>query len=282
MALSTVSSLASLFAGIYEDAIFVARDQSLMPQLVTNYSATGMATRTMPIYPQLTATEVAEGTDFSAATEWTKTASMTLTPKKIKVQSILTDERIATDPDDAQSDLAREMGSAIAAKIDTDLVTLFSDFSTGKGSAGASLTIANCAAALSVLRKNAVPMTDTNAVLHPYGWHDLWVLLGQPAANQAFLGDAANMALRDFFMGQWQGIRWYTSAFISIDSNDDAIGAIFNRQALALDTRTAPTMEPQRDASLDAWEINMTARYAVGERRDEFGCKITHDATEPV
>lgn len=281
-AVSTTTSMAGLFNSIYEDAIFVARDASLMSNLVTPYSAQGYATRTLPIYPSLTAQEVAEGTDFSAATEWTKASHATFTPKEVMTQVIVTDRRLQTDPDDARRDAAVEMGNAIATKIDTDLVDLFTGFSTGKGAAGSSLTIANCAAALAVLRKNKVPMGPVYGVLHPYGWHDVWTQLGQPAANQAFLGEVANMALRDYFMGQFIGLQFFTSANISIDSSDDAISAIFHQQALALDTREAPSMEVQRDASLRAFELNMHAGYAVGERRDTFGVKLTHDATEPT
>jgi len=67
-----------------------------------------------------------------------------------------------------------------------------------------------------------------------------------------------------------------------VDASDDAIGAAFNIQALALDPRKAPTLEPERDASLRAWELNISAGYAYGVRRNAFGVKITHDALEPT
>ena len=139
-----------------------------MPALVTNYSASGMADRKMGIYPQATAEVVAEGEAFSNPLEWSKTLSMTITPFKVKTQTILTDERVATDPEDAQSSAAREMGSAIAQKIDEDLLGLFSSFDTDKGTAGSALTIKRVAAGLSVLRASNVA-NPVNVVLHPYG-----------------------------------------------------------------------------------------------------------------
>lgn len=284
MAISKVSSLNDLFNKIYEDAIFVAREQNLMTSLVTVYGATGMATRYLPIYPQMSATEVAEGVDFTAATEWTKSTQMTLTPKIAKTQAILTQARIDTDPDDARNDLALEMGGAIATKIDTDLVDLFTGFSTGKGTANNALTIANVGAALSVLRKNKAP-NPLYVVLHPYGWHDIWVQLAQPAATYDFLGETANQAMRDYAVGNFLSAQWFTSANISIDANDDAVGAVFNRQALAFDLRQAPIMLTDFDASIaggGAYELNMEVWYGVAERRDTFGVKLTHDATEPT
>jgi len=281
MAITKVSDLNSLYNSIYEDAIFVAREQNIMTNLVKNYSATGWMNRVIPQYAQVTAQSVNEGVDFANPTTFSKTPLATLTPGEVMAQVLLTDRDVETDPDDARQSAATELGNAIATKIDTDLVGLFSGFSSGKGSAGNSLTIAKCAAAISKLRTNKV-MNPIYVVLHPYGWHDVWVELGQPAANQAFLGDLANEALKAFFVGQMLAAQWFTSANISIDGSDDAIGAAFNRGALGFDSRKAPYLETERDASRRSTELNMVAGYAYGEVRDDHGIKLTHDATEPT
>ncbi len=283
MALSTVSSVTSaLINNILTDSIFVAEQMALMPMLVTQYNSTGMAARKMGIYPQATAQEVAEGVDYANATELTKTTTMTLTPKKAKVQFILTDERVETDPEDARADAARVMGDALARKIDKDHLELFASFTNGKGTANTTLTIANCAAAVAVLRNNNAP-NPLFGVLHAYQWQDIWAQLGSPSANQAFLGNVANQALEGWFVNNsFLNINWYIDANIVADSNDDAIGAVFHREALALDTRKAPSLEPERDASRDAWELNLSTWYAVGIRRNSFGVKITSDVTEPT
>lgn len=281
MALSKVGDLNSLFKLIYEDALYVAREQNLMVGLVTGYSATGWMDRKIPTYPQFTAEVVAEDVDYDNPQTFDKQVLATLSPSEVIAQARLTDRRRATDPEDARQDCATELGNAIATKIDTDLVTDLASFTTSKGSAGNALTIAKCAAAISVLRKN-MAMNPIYVVLHPYGWHDVWVELGQPSANQAFLGDVANEAMKSFFVGQMLAAQWYTSANISIDTEADAIGGAFNKQALAFDSRKEPTLEPERDASFRAWELNMTAGYAHGVRRNAFGVKLIHDATEPT
>jgi len=281
MAYSKVSDLNSLFNSIYEDALFVAREQNLMTQLVTNYSARGWMSRYISIYPEVSAETVAEGEDFSNPTTFNKTTEATLTPGEVMAQIVLTDRRIETDPDDARRDASLELGNAIGTKIDTDLVGNFSSFTAGVGTAGNSLTLDNVAAGLSKLR-NANAPNPIYVVLHPYGWHDIWNELGTPAAHYAFQGEVANEALRSFFVGSWLNVQWFTSSNISVDDSDDAVGAIFNPQALAFDSRKAPLMEPERDASLRAWELNMSAGYAHGVRRDAFGQSITHDATAPA
>ena len=282
MAVSTVTSMNSLFNTIHEDALFVAREANIMTNLVRTFGAQGWMNRVIGIYPTLSAESVGENVDYSNATEFTKTSLATLTPGEIITQVILTDRRIDTDLDNARVDAAQEMGNAIATKIDTDLGSAFTSFTTDKGDgAGSSATIANFAAAVSVLRNNKAPM-PIYAVVHPYHWHDVWIELGQPAANQALLGDVANQALRDFYVGRWVNVQWFANANIAVDASDDAVSGVFNPQAIGFDVRKAPVMEPERDASLRAWELNMSAGYGYGVIRDTFGVKFTADATEPT
>ena len=168
MAVSTVTSMNSLFNTIHEDALFVAREANIMTNLVRTFGAQGWMNRVIGIYPTLSAESVGENVDYSNATEFTKTSLATLTPGEIITQVILTDRRIDTDLDNARVDAAQEMGNAIATKIDTDLGSAFTSFTTDKGDgAGSSATIANFAAAVSVLRNNKAPM-PIYAVVHPY------------------------------------------------------------------------------------------------------------------
>lgn len=282
MAISQVSDLNSLFNTIFEDARFVAREMNLMTSLVRNYSASGWMARKISDYPEVSAVAKAEGVDFANPTTFNKTLAATLTPATIMAQVILTDERIDTDPDNARVDATTELGNSLATKIDTDLVGTFTSFSTDKGpGANSAATIADFAAAVSVLRNNKAP-NPIYVVAHPYHWHDIWVLLGQPGANQALLGDVANQALRDFYVGNWLNVQWFTSANISVDASDDAISAVFNSGAIGFDSRKAPTLEAERDASRLAWELNVSAGYATGIIRQSFGVKYIADATEPT
>ncbi|HNB50340.1 MAG TPA: hypothetical protein PK530_00275 [Anaerolineales bacterium] len=281
MAITTTTDLNSLYNTIHEDALFVARESNIMVGLVRTFSATGYMQRKGAIRPQVTAVEKPEGVDFQNPTTFGRTEKYTLTPTVKMAQALLTDEDLQTDPSNAAADCAFELGSSLATKIDVDLVTLFASFTSGKGSAGNALSIAKCAAGVSLLRTNKTP-NPLYFVLHPYGWHDVWTELGQPTANQAFLGDIANQALRSFFVGAFLSATWFTSANIDIDDNADAVGGVFSPQALGFDEREAPVLEPERDASRKATEMNMSAGYAVGVLRDEYGCKLTHDATEPT
>jgi len=282
MAITTVASLNSLFNLIYEDALFVARETNLMTALVRNFSAKGWMARKLSIRPQITAQAKAEGIDFANPTTFGLTEKATLTPATIMAQVLLTDEDVDTDPNAAVQDASQELGGSIATKIDKDLVGDFTSFTTDVGPGAAqTATIAKAAKGVSVLRNSLAP-NPLYVVWHPYHWHDLWVELGQPAANFALLGDIANQALKDFFVGVWINIQHFTSANIIPDAGDDAVSGIFNTNALGFDSRKAPTMEDERDASRLATELNMSAGYAHGVLRTEFGVKYTADAATPT
>lgn len=283
MAVTQVSDLNSLFNTIYERALFVAREQNLMAQLVDQRSARGWMNRVVPIRPQVSAASVAETEDYNSPTTFGKSTKATLTPGEVIAQAVLTDRDIETDPDPAVSDLAIELGGSIATKIDSDLVTLFASFTTDKGpGAGSSATIATAGAALAVLTNaKALQYGSPVAVWHPYHYHDFWVEMGQPAATYSNLQELTTQALRDYYIGDWLGMRHFRSSNISVDGSDDAVSGIFVRPAIMLDVRRAPRLESERDASARATEWNMTAGYAAGIVRQEFGVGYTADAATP-
>ena len=61
-----------------------------------------------------------------------------------------------------------------------------------------------------------------------------------------------------------------------------ATGAIFNREALALDLRRGMRIEPDRDPSRRWTELNTTMVYATGTWRSDWGIKLVSDATAPA
>ena len=84
-------------------------------------------------------------------------------------------------------------------------------------------------------------------------WFDIWVELGQPSANQAFLGDIANEAMRNYFAGNWINAMWFTSSNINREGGTAGTAGVFHSEAIALDTRRPPRFEPERDASARSW-----------------------------
>ena len=271
----------ALLKNIEDDSLFVLREETMMVNLVTTRNGTGYATREVGIWAQGTAQEVSEGVDYSNPTTMAKTSKATFVPKEAMEQFLLTDRAVLTEtPGDIRSAASMELGLSIAEKVDTDLLGNFSSFSSSAGSAGSALTITLTGVALAKLR-NAKVRGQLVGVLHPYHWHDIWVELGQPASEQAFLGETANKALMENFVQRFNGVSWYINANISVDGSDDAYSGIFARDALMFDLRESFSIRPERDESLRAVELNGHIGYAEGVLRAESGAYLLADADTP-
>lgn len=278
---SGTANISDDILAIHEDAWFIARESVLMPSLVTPYNSGGWEDRKLFTYPQISATTVGETQDYSNPTVFGKTLSVTLTPAEIMAQSILTDRRIETDRQNARNDCAQELGMAISDKIESDLLSLFDSFTTNDNSSTGGTAVFS----LQLVANSIADLRTQKArgpfyvVLHPYHWLDVWNEIGKPSTS-VVAADAANRAMADYFVANLVNAQWYQHAMIDTTSNK-ATSAVFNREAMALDMRRSPRLEPERDASKRAWELNETAGYAYGIRRDAFGAKIEADATAP-
>jgi len=276
MAATTSSTLDDLFANIIAQARFTAEESSLLIGLVTQYNIGSQAGKTIqvPKYPAISAADLTEGTDMSSTT--VSTSSVSVTVGEVGAQVLLTD--LATmGAGNPASELGTVLGNAIATKIDTDLIALFDGFGTSFGSAGAETSVADLFKAAATLRANKVTGSIA-AVVHPYQAYAIKANLTNTFANPNG-GDAQNEAMRNGYVGTIAGIDVYESANVSIDGNGDCKGAVFAPEALAIAMKRDFNIEPQRDASNRAWELNATAVYGVGELDDSYGVEILGDAT---
>jgi hypothetical protein len=278
--ISGTASISDDILAIHEDAIFVAREAMIMPSLCTPYNSGGWEDRKLFVYPQISAATVGETDDFVNPTAFGKTLDVTLTPAEVMAQSILTDRRLETDRQSARADCATELGNAVGDKIEGDLLALFDSFTDDHSATGGTAVFAlqlvgNAIASL----RTAKARGPFYVVLHPYHWLDVWNEIGKPSTSLV-PSDVASGALRDYFVANLVNAQWYQHANIDTTGNK-ATSAVFNREALAFDTRRAPRLEAERDASKRAWELNETAGYAVGVRKASCGAKIEADCTAP-
>ena len=275
MAATTSTTLDDLFVNIIAQARFTAEEQSLMMGLVTQYNIGSEAGKTIqvPKYPSLSAVDLTEGSDLSSST--VSTSSVSVTVGEVGAQVLLTDVA-AYGAGNPAVELGTVLGNAIATKMDTDLLALFSGFTAAFGAAGQELTVADLFKAAATLR--AAKVTGViNAVVHPYQAYALKANLTNTFANPNG-GDSQNEAMRNGYVGTIAGINVYESAHIAIDGAGDSVGAVFAPEAIAIAIKKDFGIETQRDASLRAFELNATAVYGVGELDDSFGVKMTFDS----
>lgn len=282
MAMNLASDIAAYVNNIYEAAWLVARDNSLMPALVTGFAdASGTAVRKSSTYGTATMQTLGETDDLSSQT-FTPSVTATLTPAEVGAQFFISDLRAETDPFGVVRDAATELGAAFAQSIERNITSNFSSLTAGTvGTAGSAMTWGHFYAMLSTLRGANAP-GPYYFVCHPHTWHDL----GKAASVADSATNASDMLKddinRNFYVGTVSGVAIFTSANISIDGSKDAYCGMFSPLALALDIRRAMRIEYERDASRRGWELNLSAVYAHGVWRPGFGVQGIFDADVPT
>jgi len=275
MAASTTTTLDDLFVSIVAQARYTAEEQSLLRNLVTVYNIDAQpgVTVQVPKYPAVTAADLTEGTDMTSTT--VSTSSVAITVAEVGAQVFLTD-MAAMGAGNPADELGTVLGNSIATKMDTDVIALFDGFSTSLGATTTELTAAYLFQAAATLRANKAPGRLVG-VFHPYQVYALKANLTNTFANPNG-GDLQNEAMRTGYVGTIAGIDIYESANVTVDGSGDAKGCVFAPEAMAMAMKRDFSIEPQRDASNRAWELNATAIYGVGELDDSYGVEMYFDA----
>ena len=271
---TTSSTISELYTEIVAEALFVASEQSIMRNLVRNYTiAGGGKSVEVPIYATVSSSAVSEASDLSNTA--VNPSSVTITASEVGIMTTLTDLARNSAGRNVAGDIGRLFGEAIARKVDADLSALFTGFSTERaGGAGNELTVADIFEAVADLR-------TANAPAPYYGvFHPKQIFNVKKSLTNTFVGrdtELSNEAMRSGFVGSIAGVQIFESSNISVDGSDDSIGGVFSQDALALAMMQDLKLETQRDASLRADEIVATAVYGVSEIHDTYGVKLTAD-----
>ena len=277
---TTSSSISELYTEIIQEAIFTFQETSVMRPLVTTYNIAGQGKQiAVPIFPTVSASAVAEGTDLSN-TEVNPTET-TITASEVGVMTTLTDLARESSSRPIAQDIGRVFGEAIAKKVDTDLVDLFGSFASGNdlGAAGTELTADLLLKAESTLRALNVPR-PYYAVFHPKAVFNLKKTLTQAgySGTATALSSTGENVFGSGFVGNIFGIDVYENANVTVDVNDDSVGGVFHPMSLGLAMKMDFKLETQRDASLRATEIVGTVTYGKGVVKDDYGCAVTVDS----
>ena len=198
MALNTASNISTYIQTIFEDAMFIAREQSIMPALVTMFTDETDETkpRKSSQHGQATITTIGETDDLQSQT-FTPSVLATLTPSEAGGQYFLTDPRISSDPFGVQNDASMELGLQMAKKINSDLLGDLASLTGGTvGAAGTVITWGHFFAALSQLEVASGKYGQYACVLHTYQWH----VLAKAAAVAQTVTNAPNF--QDEIMGK--------------------------------------------------------------------------------
>jgi hypothetical protein len=237
---------------------------------------------TVPKVAQMNMSDLVDGQDIVDEEDIGMT-TVDLTAAEVGAKIIITDKLARQSSQNVFSIIGRQLGDGMARKKDKDVLALYSGFSTDIGAAGRSMSLANVSAAVAYAKGKAFG-SQVYIVHHPFA---VWDIANTGASTSATYpipaGYSADL-LDNFFSGlrPLNGVPIFEDGNITIDSSDDAIGVCADRSALAVLKSVDTRQERERDASLRAFEVILTADYGVFELDDSKGVALTLDAGTPA
>jgi len=287
MATTYTSDITGLYSNIVQSALYTLNEQTIIRPVVRNYDMTGTPglTAQVPIYPALSAAAVAEGTDLASTISTFTTSSKTLTASEVGVMVELSDLAAESANEDVAAAVGRQIGAAMAEKVDTDLAGLFSGFSTVVDKSSAAVTVQDIFKAAATLKANKADQNGAFVcVLHPYQAYDIKQQLTNAGATMNHsLSDVGNVALLNGFIGRIAGVDIFESTVVSgADSAGSYFGAVMTQDALGYMVKRSMRIETERNASKRSLEIVGSMAYAVSELFDEYGVAIKSDASAVI
>jgi len=238
---------------------------------------------TVPKVGQMTISDLTDGQDI-VDEEDIGMSTVDLTASEVGAKVILTDKLVRQSSENVFSIIGRQLGDGMARKKDTDVHALYSGLNGGTtlGAAGATMSLANVAGSIAYSKANKFG-TQTYILQHPNAVFDIANTAVTASSTYPVPKGWSEDLLGDFFSGlrPLNGVAIFEDGNLSVDSSDDAVGVIADKSALAVLKSVDTNTERQRDASLRATEVVMTADYGVFELDDSRGAPLTFDAAAP-
>lgn len=245
--------------------IDAAYAEAVLPPLVRVADISSETTLSVefPKWPLLAASDLTEAADMSNTA--VNTASTVLTADEAGIMITVTDMLLNGAGLGGLEPFATELGKALANKIDADLLASASSFTNSVGATGVDMTEDDFLSAIYTLELGNAKGPFV-AVLHPYQVSNLrhaiaastGAVWGGPSAPAAELGS----------LGTLYGVDIVQSTnCASVNANADRLGVMMplgNQSGLAYVLKTGAKTEFQRDASMRATEIVVTAVYGHG------------------
>ena len=289
MAITTDQVLADTVPTVLEKARFTAQFKAIMASLCWNIRKQLHDGKNInvPYFGTVTASTLTEGVDMAASEDMEDTL-VTITPSEVGLKIILTDKLVRDNHEDIKAAAGRILGDAMEYKRDYDLI-LELDGATETLGGGGTAAMGQLAAARAILAGNPVsaggpaPMPYA-CVMHPFVTLDLVDVLTPVVANTQIVGSmgVGDDILRNYTIGRLFGMPVIEDGNIPTGTCKGGCFATGEGGALILGTADEWSIEPERDASLRATELNVVGEYGVGEYLAGWMVELYHDATTPV
>lgn len=294
MATTTTSVAAGALDKVIADSVIAFNEVNVMFPLVSSKQCPpGAITAQWADYTKVASSavaETAEGTDHSTV-QSIASASRSYTVIEHVIRADITDLSVMGSADDLSGNAGEILGNATAAKLDSDLVGLFSGFSQTEAGAGTALTLDHVFGALRQLRAAGAPapynlvMSD-QGIWGSKGLRSLLVQGGNTGTNpvpHSLLGAEGQAFMSRGFVDRLGSIDIYFSNEINDDvaSGGDTASGMFSAGAigLAVGPDGLYRIEQERNASNRLTEYVSTGFWKAGEVKDAFGVYILSDVS---
>ena len=236
---------------------------------------------TVPKVDQMTMSDLQDGVDIIDEEDIGMT-TVDLTAAEVGAKVILTDKLVRQSAPNVFSIIGRQMGDGMARKKDKDVLALYTNLNGGTklGAATKFMKASNVQGIIAYAKANNFG-SQLYILHHP----NAVAYLSKESAVAASSGSSPIPEgwSADLLKNFWSGLRpmnnvpIFEDGNITEDSGGDGIGVIADKSALATLTSVDTRTERQRDASLRATEVVLTADYGVFELDDTRGAGVKFD-----
>lgn len=266
----------SMLEALYEDARLIM--PFLKRKSLAGFHST---TERFPKKPKLAAAAIADGVDMTNTPYAPDYVNLTV--GEIGLLLTLTDLARFSSLQEMQ-EYGREAGEALAEKLLTDITALFSGFSNSVGTTGNPLTEQQYRDGKTQLYTQRIKGPYVS-VLYTQQVNDLETSIGSTISAASTTGGSARGETNDLSAGPSldYGTLFNTRVIVSTtvptaNAGADSAGGMFGgNRAIGMVEKWASRAEYERDISLRAEEVAVTAAYAVGELDDLAGVAIITD-----
>jgi len=237
---------------------------------------------TVPKVGTMTMSDLVDGQDIVDEEEIGMT-TVDLTAAEVGAKVILTDKLVRQSAPNVFSIIGRQLGDGMARKKDGDILALYTNLNEGTllgGTGPTYMKASNLQGIIAYAKANKFG-SQLYILHHPNAVAYLskeTAVVASAGSNSVPEGWSADL-LSNF----WSGLRpmnnvpIFEDGNITEDSGNDGIGVIADKSAMATLTSVDTRTERQRDASLRATEVVMTADYGVFELDDTRGAGVKFD-----
>jgi len=254
------------------------------PPLTKHFDLRNQASKAVniPKADKFTAAGLTEGVEVANTALTTGVA--TLTAAETGIMATVTDVLEVSDIPAAHGARLRQLGRALANKVDIDITALLGAFTSVVGTSTSDLTLANVLESIYTLEAADAPKPYA-AVLHPVQVSDLRSGLNS-ASNAPYRSEGIRAGTNELgpagngFAGEWFGLPVYFSTNVPLDNTSkDRAGGVFSTQyALGMVEKWAAKIVPMYWPPIRGWVLVATAMYGVGEIEDSAGVSLITDA----